>query len=291
MPKTEDVIIPMHQKLAVGAIAGVIGTICIFPIDVVKTRLQNQRPDASGKLMYKGVRDAFSTIVKKEGIASMYKGLIPNLIGVTPEKAIKLGANDYFREKLTNPITGELSLPRQMLAGASAGFCQVAATNPMEIVKLRMQLQNLKPVAERQSAAQVVRGLGLRGMYKGTVVTWMRDVPYSFFFFPGYAVLKDLLSNADGHASLPAIITAGCIAGASAAFICTPMDCIKTRYQAEGAHYKSIPDCFTQTVSKEGYSALFKGAVPRMSVTAPLFGIALVFFEMQKRYIKGESLL
>ena len=55
-----------------------------------------------------------------------------------------------------------------MLAGALAGFCQVSATNPMEIVKLRMQLQNLTPAAERLSTGEVVRNLGLRGMYKGT---------------------------------------------------------------------------------------------------------------------------
>ena len=42
--KHVDVKIPMQQKLVVGAIAGVIGTCCIFPIDVAKTRLQNQKP-------------------------------------------------------------------------------------------------------------------------------------------------------------------------------------------------------------------------------------------------------
>ena len=45
--KHVDVKIPMQQKLVVGAIAGVIGTCCIFPIDVAKTRLQNQKPGAA----------------------------------------------------------------------------------------------------------------------------------------------------------------------------------------------------------------------------------------------------
>lgn len=109
--------------------------------------------------------------------------------------------------------------------------------------------------------------------------------------------------------TLPRTVT-GAIAGASAAFMCTPADCIKTRFQAEGSSYTSIMNCYQQTVQKEGcgfetlakpvldlslqlsvfnrYGALFKGAVPRMSVTAPLFGIALLAFEMQKRVIRGE---
>lgn len=290
MAPKDDIKIPMYQKLMVGAASGVIGTSCIFPIDVVKTRLQNQKPDPkTGKLMYRGIAHAFRTIVAAEGFRNMYKGLVPNLIGVTPEKAIKLGANDFFREKLANR-DGTLTLQSQIMAGGAAGFCQVSATNPMEIVKLRMQLQNLKPVAERLTTSEVVKNLGIRGLYKGVAITWMRDVPYSIVFFPGYAILKDKFSDPDGHAGIPQILSAGAIAGAGAAWICTPADCIKTRFQAEGATYSSIRDCYTQTVSKEGYPALFKGAVPRMTVTAPLFGIALLAFEMQKRYLKGEKM-
>jgi solute carrier family 25 aspartate/glutamate transporter 12/13 len=59
-----------------------------------------------------------------------------------------------------------------MLAGAAAGFCQVIATNPMEIVKIRMQLG--------QSATQVLSDLGVKGLYKGTRATLCRDVPFRF---------------------------------------------------------------------------------------------------------------
>ena len=40
--------VPFHEKLMVGAVAGVIGTMSIFPIDMVKTRLQNQTVGADG---------------------------------------------------------------------------------------------------------------------------------------------------------------------------------------------------------------------------------------------------
>eukprot|EP00038_Savillea_parva_P023268 m.40229 g.40229 ORF g.40229 m.40229 type:complete len:311 (-) comp5938_c0_seq1:294-1226(-) len=292
LPPTGDIKIPMGQKLMVGAVAGVLGTSAIFPIDAVKTRLQAQAPDPlTGKLRYSGVGNCFRSILTTEGAGSFYKGLGANLIGVTPEKAIKLAANDFFREKLTDPVTGELPISRQVIAGGLAGFLQVSATNPMEIVKLRVQLQNMyKPPELRLTTMQVVQDLGFRGLYKGVLATWMRDVPYSIIFFPSYSIMKEKLSDENGHAGIPQILLAGAVAGASAAWACTPADTIKTRLQAEGSPYTGIRDCYTRTVQNEGYTALFKGAVPRMSVTAPLFGIALLAFEMQKRYLMGEKL-
>eukprot|EP00041_Stephanoeca_diplocostata_P013639 m.240379 g.240379 ORF g.240379 m.240379 type:complete len:294 (-) comp19413_c0_seq1:406-1287(-) len=290
-PAKEEIKIPVYQKLVVGAIAGIVGTSAVFPIDVVKTRLQNQSPDpVTKKLPYRGIIHAFRTIYVKEGLRSFYNGIGPNLVGVTPEKAIKLAANDFFCDLLQDS-KGDISLGNRIVAGGMAGFLQVSATNPMEIVKLRMQLQNLKPAAERLTSMQVVNNLGLRGLYKGVAVTWMRDVPYSIIFFPGYALLLDALTKDGTNAGITQIVTAGAVAGAAAAGLCTPADCIKTRFQAEGSQYKSIRDCYQTTVRNEGYAALFKGVVPRMSVTAPLFGIAQLFFVMQKRYIRGEPLL
>jgi solute carrier family 25 (mitochondrial aspartate/glutamate transporter), member 12/13 len=109
---------------------------------MVKTRLQNQSALGPGGLRYTGPIDCFRKIVAQEGWAGLYRGLKPNLIGVTPEKAIKLTLNDVFREHFTQSNgDGQIRLWQEMAAGAGAGFFQVAATNPMEIVKLRMQLQ------------------------------------------------------------------------------------------------------------------------------------------------------
>ena len=77
--------LPIPVKLTVGAMAGAFGTSCIFPIDMIKTRLQA----SSGR--YSGPVDCFRQIMANEGgIRGFYKGLIPNLGGVCPEKAIKL---------------------------------------------------------------------------------------------------------------------------------------------------------------------------------------------------------
>jgi len=276
--------LPMQQKLVVGAIAGVVGTKAIFPLDMVKTRLQACTLKGSEKPSpFSVVRAIHAT---EGGIRGFYRGLLPNLAGVTPEKAIKLAVNEYARECLEAP-DGSITKPREILAGASAGFCQVVATNPMEIVKLRMQLQHTLPEAERKSTMEVVKGLGIRGLYRGAGATLARDVPYSMLFFPAYANAKRLLEDEKGETGIVQNLACGTIAGMLAAGTMTPSDVVKTRFQASGgqAKYGSVSNCLKEILRNEGPRALYKGALPRMLTQGPLFGIALAAFELQKYYM------
>jgi solute carrier family 25 aspartate/glutamate transporter 12/13 len=213
--------LPLPVKLGVGAVAGAFGTSCIFPIDTVKTRLQSAPSGVNPFTVMKN-------IMKAEGVAGYYNGLAANLIGVIPEKAIKLAANEMFREYLENE-DGSISVFNEILAGGGAGICQVVATNPMEITKIRMQMQATLPLAERQSTVQVVQTLGIRGMYQGTAATLTRDVPFSVLFFPSYANLKKAFADHRGENSTFSLLAAGGIAGALAAAVVTPTDVVKTR--------------------------------------------------------------
>jgi len=108
--------LPLPVKLVVGAVAGVVGTTCIYPIDMIKTRLQS-----SIKGTYLGPLDVIQKILRNEGgVGAFYRGLSANLVGVTPEKAIKLAANEYFREKLERE-DGSITVLNEVLAGGGAG--------------------------------------------------------------------------------------------------------------------------------------------------------------------------
>ena len=78
------------------------------------------------------------------------RGIGANLVGVFPVQALKLASNDLFRDWLADE-NGHVSLFRGMLAGAGAGCVQVIASNPMEITKIRLQIQPTLPVAERKN--------------------------------------------------------------------------------------------------------------------------------------------
>lgn len=52
-------------------------------------------------------------------------------IGVAPEKSIKLVVNGYVRGKATDPETGRISVPMELVAGGTAGACQVVSTGKL----------------------------------------------------------------------------------------------------------------------------------------------------------------
>ena len=125
--------IPLWQKMAVGGLSGVLGTCVVFPVDFVKTNVQLQ--SASGATARSVIRDT----LRRQGVRGLYAGIAPTLVGVMPEKALKLGVNDYLRDLFCGYDRSQETLLNQVVAGALTGIVQVMATNPMEIVKLRMQ--------------------------------------------------------------------------------------------------------------------------------------------------------
>uniref|UniRef100_W5LV46 Solute carrier family 25 member 22a n=1 Tax=Lepisosteus oculatus TaxID=7918 RepID=W5LV46_LEPOC len=97
--------ISLPAKLINGGIAGLIGVTCVFPIDLAKTRLQNQQ---NGSRLYSSMSDCLFKTIRSEGYFGMYRGAAVNLTLVTPEKAIKLAANDFFRHWLSRDGLGDL---------------------------------------------------------------------------------------------------------------------------------------------------------------------------------------
>lgn len=308
--------ISLPAKLINGGVAGMVGVTCVFPIDLAKTRLQNQR---SGQQLYKNMMDCLIKTVRSEGYFGMYRGAAVNLTLVTPEKAIKLAANDFFRQQLSKD--GKLTVFKEMLAGCCAGMCQVIITTPMEMLKIQLQdagrlaaqqrvmpsvISTMKmggtsavlcrsyntspaPQVMRLSATQITKELlqtkGFSGLYRGLGATLMRDMPFSVVYFPLFAHLHQLGQHSPEDPTVPFYwsFMSGCLAGSVAAVAVSPCDVVKTRLQSlkKGANeetYNGVVDCARQIFKKEGPRAFLKGASCRALVIAPLFGIAQVVY-------------
>ncbi|KAI8927043.1 mitochondrial carrier domain-containing protein [Entophlyctis helioformis] len=280
-------------NFGLGSVAGAIGATFVYPIDLVKTRMQNQRSKVVGQLLYNNSFDCFKKVVKNEGVLGLYRGLVPQLVGVAPEKAIKLTMNDLVRSHLKDKNTGELPLWAEILAGSSAGASQVLFTNPLEIVKIRLQVQGevaKSGGAPRQSAVSIVRQLGVFGLYKGVGACLLRDIPFSGIYFPVYAHLKKDVFG-EGHdgkkLSIVELLSAGALAGMPAAYLVTPADVIKTRLQVAArkgeSTYSGITDAAVKIMREEGPRAFFKGGVARVFRSSPQFGATLASYEFLQK--------
>ncbi|KAI9790457.1 MAG: mitochondrial aspartate-glutamate transporter agc1 [Peltula sp. TS41687] len=273
-----------------GSIAGAFGAFIVYPIDLVKTRMQNQRSQRVGERLYTNSIDCARKVIKNEGFRGLYSGVLPQLIGVAPEKAIKLTVNDLVRGMFTDKQTGQIWWPHELLAGGSAGACQVVFTNPLEIVKIRLQVQGeVSKTVEgtpRRSAMWIVRNLGLVGLYKGASACLLRDVPFSAIYFPTYNHLKrDYFGEGPNKKlGILQLLASGALAGMPAAYLTTPCDVIKTRLQVEArkgeTRYSGLRHCAKTIYREEGLPAFFKGGPARVLRSSPQFACTLAAYEV-----------
>uniref|UniRef100_A0A3Q2HZ47 Mitochondrial glutamate carrier 2 n=1 Tax=Equus caballus TaxID=9796 RepID=A0A3Q2HZ47_HORSE len=274
-------------KLINGGVAGLVGVTWVFPIDLAKTRLQNQH----GNIPTKGCRswDCLMKTARTEGFLDMYRGAAGNLTLVTLEKAIKLAANDFFRQLLMED--GYQNVKMEMLARCGAGRCQVLVTCPMEVLKIQLQdagrlgeaYPNFTRAAthERPSATLTVWELP-RHVAQCFLFLPCRDIPFAIIYFPLFANLNHLgFDELTGKASSAHSFAPGCVAGSVAAVTVTPLEgkCMAdvgaSRLHCTPAHQLTGLFFLPRKLwIQEGPSAFTKGAGCRALVIAPLFGTA-----------------
>ncbi|KAI1731265.1 mitochondrial carrier protein [Ditylenchus destructor] len=273
-------------KFGYGAIAGACGASAVYPIDLVKTRLQNQRTK-----LYKNSAHCFAKVIRNEGPLGLYRGLLPQLTGVMPEKAVLLFVNDLVRAKLTTS-DGQISARCEIVAGAVGGTFQSLISNPLEIVKVRLQTAGEVATKQKINALVVIRELGVTNLYRGIRACWMRDISYAAIFFPLYANAKLLTADEKGVNNMPSLLLSALISASPAAFLATPADVIKTRLQVAARPgqtvYNGVIDCARTMMREEGFGAFWKGAIPRVCRSSPQFAVTLFSYEMLQKFFSTK---
>jgi len=104
--KEEDVKLPNYVILALGAFSGSFGASAVYPVNVIRTRLQAQGTHAH-PYTYNGFFDALRQTISREGPSGLYKGLVPNLAKVAPAVSISY----YVYERLKFIFKLEKTVP------------------------------------------------------------------------------------------------------------------------------------------------------------------------------------
>ncbi|CBI28182.3 unnamed protein product, partial [Vitis vinifera] len=183
--------LPFPASPIAGAIAGVSSTLCMYPLELLKTRLTVQRG------VYKNLLDAFLTIMRDEGPAELYRGLTPSLIGVIPYAATNYFAYDTLRRSYKKAFNQEeIGNMMTLLIGSAAGAISSSATFPLEVARKHMQAGALNGRQYQNvlhALASILETEGLPGLYRGLGPSCMKLVPAAGISFMCYEACKRIL--------------------------------------------------------------------------------------------------
>jgi solute carrier family 25 carnitine/acylcarnitine transporter 20/29 len=235
----------------------------------------------------------------QEGIAGLYRGVSAPIVAVSPIYAVSFWGYDIgqrivrvWRQKRDAEA---LTLAEISFAGGFSALPCTAIMAPTERIKCLLQVQSHgvggKPQYSGMTdcAVQVYRSGGIRSLYKGTMLTLMRDVPGSIAWFGTYEVVKKELVTLQGiddpsKLSPLAVLVAGGFAGMACWGVCIPPDVLKSRFQtAPDGKYTGIVDVYRHLIKEEGYGALFTGFRPAMIRAFPANAACFLGMELAKK--------
>ena len=70
-----------YEHLLAGVSGGVVSTVILHPLDLLKVRFAVDDGKVGGRPHYTGLRSAFKDILRQEGTRGLYKGVTPNVAG------------------------------------------------------------------------------------------------------------------------------------------------------------------------------------------------------------------
>jgi len=131
---------------AAGACAGTVTKTIVAPMERVKMlfQIRGQRLATAGAEVgtsFGSPIEVTRRIVQQEGMRSLYRGNGANVARIIPNYALKFAFNDIFKNMVKSPgqTNSDLSVTQLMTCGAAGGMLQVVATNPIEVVRTRLQ--------------------------------------------------------------------------------------------------------------------------------------------------------
>ncbi|KAI5845511.1 mitochondrial carrier domain-containing protein [Tricharina praecox] len=309
-----------------GAAGGMTSTFLTSPLDVVKTRLQSdfykhqldvRRGTGSSApvgVMKQGLqhfRETFQIlgdVHRIEGWRGLFKGLGPNLSGVVPARAINFYTYGNGKRLIAERFNGGKETPLvHLCAAACAGLVTGTATNPIWLVKTRLQLD--KATARGAHGAgrqyknsfdcvkQVVRQEGVKGLYRGLSASYL-GVTESTLQWVLYERMKtylarrkaDILDAGKPMTAWDEFVDTGGKLGAAgtaklfAACLTYPHEVVRTRMRqrpmnGERPKYTGLLQCFRTIWKEEGIVSMYGGLSPHLLRVVPSAAIMFGMYE------------
>ncbi|XP_038896110.1 nicotinamide adenine dinucleotide transporter 1, chloroplastic [Benincasa hispida] len=279
-----------------GAAAGVLAATFVCPLDVIKTRFQvHGLPNiGKGSLIVGSLQQIFN----KEGLRGMYRGLAPTVLALLPNWAVYFTIYGQLKTFLgSDDENHQLSIGANMMAASGAGAATTIATNPLWVVKTRLQTQGMKSgVLPYRNTVSALRRIaseeGIRGLYSGLVPA-LAGVSHVAIQFPTYEKIKSYLARRDNTTTdkLTArdVAVASSVSKIFASTLTYPHEVVRSRLQEQGFHsekrYSGVADCVKKVFQQDGLPGFYRGCATNLLRTTPAAVITFTSFEMIHRFL------
>ncbi|KAJ5860792.1 uncharacterized protein N7529_008102 [Penicillium soppii] len=308
--------------LLAGASGGFATAIVTSPLDVLRTRLQSdfyqtqsqsthslQTPQPRHGSNHKTIQ-IVNSIYRAEGWRAFFRGLGPSVAGVVPATAIKFyvyGNCKHIGAKLLGRTEDSPLVHAQ--AAMCAGLATSTATNPIWLVKTRLQLDKSRTNASGASSRQyrnsidcirqTLRKEGVRGFYRGMSASYLGSIETALHLVLYERLktsLRETLKPIEGSGT-PMweefshwVSTSGAASSAKliAGLITYPHEVMRTRLRQAPmengrAKYTGLVQCFRTIAKEEGMAGLYGGLAPHMIRSLPSAVITLGVYEFVLR--------
>lgn len=243
----------------------------------------------------------FRSIVSSEGGAALYRGIVPALIGNTSAWGMYFFFYESAKARMYDSIgSKDLSVPQFLLCGCQAGVITTLITNPIWLVKTRMQLQEKSVAAPAPAGAAqlryrstfhafqtIVKEEGPLALYRG-ITPALLLVSHGALQFVVYEQLKkaharNRVESLNGFDVAGAPLLFGPTSKLVASFLTYPYQVVKTRIQQyQGTGQLKYSGLFSSTVTmwkEEGPRAFYAGLFPNLCRVAPASAITFFIYE------------
>jgi solute carrier family 25, member 33/36 len=280
-----------------GGIGGGVGALVTCPLEVVKTRMQalshrNLAAQQKQPLGY-GVARALRHVWMTEGMRGMFRGIVPTLVGVVPARSLYFTTYTSLKRHFVDGGLASDGPLLHMLCAAAAGVATASATNPIWMVKTRMQLSTSSGGDSAIALTrQIVRQEGVIALWRGVSASYL-GVAETALQWVVYEQMKRRVI--ERRAALgkddvqPSAVELFAVASAAKLFASTctyPHEVARTRLREPDIPYKGLFDCLKQIARHEGIAGLYGGLGPHLIRVVPNTAITFMTFELVSRYLR-----
>lgn len=170
----------MMGNLASGGAAGATSLLFVYSLDYARTRLANDAKSAKGggDRQFNGLVDVYRKTLASDGIAGLYRGFGPSVLGIVVYRGLYFGMYDSIKPVLlVGPLEG--SFLASFLLGWTVTTAAGVASYPLDTVRRRMMMTSGEAVKYKSSmdaARQIIAQEGFKSLFKGAGANILRGV-------------------------------------------------------------------------------------------------------------------